>query len=77
MGMAFFLCMEGRSFCAGEAFHVLRGRRWKMFVAVENDHELVKLFMCCVGVDKKSLFERPNIEGGQAILRVLGAWSGH
>ena len=53
------------------------GRRWKKFVVVENVRLLVKLFMCCVGVDKKSLFERPNIEVGQSILRVLGAWSGH
>ena len=77
MGMAFFLCMEGRSFCAGEAFHVLRGRRWKKLVTVENIHVLAKLFRCCVGVCKKSLFERPNFGVGQSILRVLGAWSGH
>ena len=53
------------------------GRRRKKFVAVENVRLLVKLFMCCVGVDKKSLFERPNIGVGQSVLRVLGDWSGH
>lgn len=52
------------------------GRRRKKFVAVENVRLLVKLFMCCVGVGKKSLFERPNFGAGQSILRALGAWSG-
>ena len=51
------------------------GRRRKKLVAVENVRLLVKLFMCCVGVDKKSLFERPNFGVGQSILRVLGTWS--
>ena len=61
----------------GTVMAILRfgGRRWKKFVGVENAHELVKLFMCCVGVDKKSLFERPNFGVGQSILRVLGTWS--
>lgn len=54
-----------------------RGRRWKKLVTVENIHVLAKLFRCCVGVCKKSLFERPNFGVGQSILRVLGAWSGH
>lgn len=36
----------------------------------------LELFARCVGVGKKSLFERPNIGAGQSFLRVLGAWSG-
>ena len=66
----------GTGYCHGDFFR-FGGRRRKKFVVVENVRLLVKLFMCCVGVGKKSLFERPNFGVGQSILRVLGAWSGH